>query len=127
MIVTRGISKIFNEGLAGKKVKALDDLSLEIQQGEVFGFLGPNGAGKSTTIKILVNLIRPDRGRAAVLEIAGKRGPDRECVEIQIGYLPENPYFLRPPLGGRAPVVRRPHGRPDDPRHKFRERSGPPA
>ena len=64
MIVINGISKIFKEGLAGKRVKALDDLSLDIRQGEVFGFLGPNGAGKSTTIKILMNLIFPDTGKA---------------------------------------------------------------
>ena len=89
MIVTRGISKIFNEGITGKKVKALDDLSLEIRQGEVFGFLGPNGAGKSTTIKILMNFIYSDTGTA---EIAGKPVRDPEARKF-VGYLPENPYF----------------------------------
>jgi ABC-2 type transport system ATP-binding protein len=89
MIVTRGISKIFNEGIAGKRVKALDDLNLEIKQGEVFGFLGPNGAGKSTTIKILMNFIYSNTGTA---EIAGKPVQDPGARKL-VGYLPENPYF----------------------------------
>jgi ABC-2 type transport system ATP-binding protein len=89
MITINGISKEFKEGIAGKRVRALDGLVLEIKQGEVFGFLGPNGAGKSTTIKILMNLIYSDTGKA---EIGGKdvRNPE---ARRQVGYLPENPYF----------------------------------
>jgi ABC-2 type transport system ATP-binding protein len=89
MITIQGISKEFKEGIAGKRVRALEDLNLEIRQGEVFGFLGPNGAGKSTTIKILMNLIYPDTGKA---EIGGHdvRKPDARKLA---GYLPENPYF----------------------------------
>ena len=89
MITIQGISKRFSEGIRGRKVMAIDDLSLEVRQGEVFGFLGPNGAGKSTTIKVLMNFIYPDRGSAA---IAG-----RDVAEHQgrkhVGYLPENPFF----------------------------------
>jgi ABC-2 type transport system ATP-binding protein len=89
MITIQGISKEFKEGIAAKRIKALENLDLEIQKGEVFGFLGPNGAGKSTTIKILMNLIYSDTGKA---EIGGVdvRKPEARVV---VGYLPENPYF----------------------------------
>src|SRR5574337_2099231 len=89
MITINGISKEFKEGITGKRVKAIEALDLEIKRGEVFGFLGPNGAGKSPTIKILMNLIYSDSGRA---EIAGKDVRDPETRKI-VGYLPENPYF----------------------------------
>ncbi len=89
MIKITGVSKEFCEGLWGSRVKALDNLDLEIRQGEVFGFLGPNGAGKSTTIKILMNLIYPDSGTA---EIGGKDVHDPKARSL-VGYLPENAYF----------------------------------
>jgi ABC-2 type transport system ATP-binding protein len=89
MITINGISKEFTEGIVGKRVRALDNLDLEIKQGEVFGFLGPNGAGKSTTIKILMNFIYSNTGMA---EIAGKPVQDPEARKF-VGYLPENPYF----------------------------------
>ena len=89
MISIQGISKEFREGITGKRVRALQNLDLEIPQGEVFGFLGPNGAGKSTTIKILLNLIYSDTGKA---EIRGKDVRNPESRKI-VGYLPENPYF----------------------------------
>lgn len=89
MITINGISKVFKEGITGKSVKALENLELEIKQGEVFGFLGPNGAGKSTAIKILMNLIFPSSGKA---EIRGKDVRDPDARRI-VGYLPENPYF----------------------------------
>ncbi|HTP05505.1 MAG TPA: ABC transporter ATP-binding protein [Nitrospirota bacterium] len=89
MIKIEEISKEFKEGIRSKKIKALDDLSLEVHKGEVFGFLGPNGAGKSTAIKILVNLIRPDKGKAFIMD----RDVNDTGVRKHIGYLPENPYF----------------------------------
>lgn len=89
MIKIEGISKEFKEGIRAKRVRALDDLTLEVQKGEVFGFLGPNGAGKSTAIKILLNLIRPDKGKASVMD----RDVNDTGVRKHIGYLPENPYF----------------------------------
>jgi ABC-2 type transport system ATP-binding protein len=89
MIKIEGISKEFKEGIRSKKIKALDDLTLEVHEGEVFGFLGPNGAGKSTAIKILVNLIRPDKGNASIMD----RDVNDPGVRKHIGYLPENPYF----------------------------------
>ncbi|MFZ3209071.1 MAG: ABC transporter ATP-binding protein [Geobacteraceae bacterium] len=89
MIVIENISKSFREGISGRHVQALQDLSLQIEKGEVFGFLGPNGAGKSTAIKVLINLIFPDSGRAF---IAGKDVGGKE-VRKMVGFLPENPYF----------------------------------
>ena len=69
--------------------RALDRLTLDIEQGEVFGFLGPNGAGKTTTLKLLMQLIFPTSGRA---EILGRPVGDL-ATRRRIGYLPENPYF----------------------------------
>lgn len=82
------ITKDYKTGFRKKKT-ALRDFSLDIHEGEVFGFLGPNGAGKSTAIKILLNLIFPTCGKA---EIMGKAVADRGVKKL-IGYLPENPYF----------------------------------
>jgi ABC-2 type transport system ATP-binding protein len=56
------VSKSYNNGA----IKAVDDLTLTVQSGEIFGFLGPNGAGKTTTIKMIVGLLRPDSGTIAV-------------------------------------------------------------
>jgi ABC-2 type transport system ATP-binding protein len=69
--------------------RALDALSLEIEQGEVFGFLGPNGAGKTTTLKLLMQLIFPTAGRAEILGQPVGHVPTRR----RIGFLPENPHF----------------------------------
>ncbi|HUN64206.1 MAG TPA: ABC transporter ATP-binding protein [Candidatus Sulfotelmatobacter sp.] len=72
-----------------KKKRSLEDLSMQVQRGEVFGFLGPNGAGKSTTIKLLMRLIFPTSGTARIL---GKPIED-VSMHQNIGYLPEQPYF----------------------------------
>ena len=71
--------------------QALDDLSLTINRGEVFGLLGPNGSGKSTTIKLLLGLIFPSRGSATVL---GRAAGDT-TVNEKIGFLPEESYLYR--------------------------------
>lgn len=72
-----------------RSVLALDELTLQIEEGEIFGFLGPNGAGKSTTIKTLVGLIMATVGTA---KIFGQPVTDAACRR-RIGYLPENPAF----------------------------------
>jgi ABC-2 type transport system ATP-binding protein len=69
--------------------RALHSLSLEVREGEIFGFLGPNGAGKTTTLKLLMQLVFPTAGTA---EILGRPVGDLS-VRRRIGYLPENPYF----------------------------------
>ena len=72
-----------------RKVRALDNLSLSIEEHQIFGFLGANGAGKTTTLKLLMRLIFPTSGSARIL------GRDIQDVPMhrRIGYLPENPYF----------------------------------
>jgi len=88
-ISLNNVSKTYNPGLFKKKVRAVTDLTLEIEKGEVYGLIGPNGAGKSTTIRALLGLIRPDKGQVLL------RGEPLQQGEFQreIGYLPENPYL----------------------------------
>src|SRR5690349_9369128 len=90
VIELTNLTKDYETGFLKKKhVRALDNLSLDVQRGEIFGFLGPNGAGKTTTLKLLMRLIYPTSGVARIL------GRSIEEVEThsRIGYLPENPYF----------------------------------
>ncbi|MDP1805366.1 MAG: ABC transporter ATP-binding protein [Acidimicrobiales bacterium] len=75
---TEGLTKHFGA------VRAVDDVDLVIERGEVFGYLGPNGAGKTTTVRLLLDFLRPTAGRATVL---GGSGGDPE-VRRRIGYLP---------------------------------------
>jgi ABC-2 type transport system ATP-binding protein len=94
-ISTAGLTKLFGRSRLPVRppghgpstiVRALDDLSIEVNEGEIFGFLGPNGAGKSTTIRLLLGFLHPTAGSGTVL------GHDivRDSVEIRrrIGYLP---------------------------------------
>ena len=78
-IETNALSKHYS------RVRALESLDLRVDEGEVFGFLGPNGAGKTTTIRLLLGLIRPSSGRAAVLGHDVGRGT---AWRHDIGYLP---------------------------------------
>src|SRR5918996_6036062 len=90
VIEINNLTKDYEVGFWRKrKVRALDDLSLTVNRGEIFGFLGANGAGKTTTLKLLMRLIYPTEGSARIL--------DHDIAEVSmhslIGYLPENPYF----------------------------------
>jgi len=89
LIKIDSVSKVFKREFSNKKIEALKSLTLDVSEGEVFGFLGPNGAGKSTTIKLMLNLIRPTSG---TLSIDGKNVSEKR-VRRMIGYLPENPFF----------------------------------
>jgi ABC-2 type transport system ATP-binding protein len=64
--------------------KAVDDLSLEVPKGSIYGFIGPNGSGKSTTLRMIMRMIMPDQGR---IEVLGSES--REAANDRIGYLPE--------------------------------------
>jgi ABC-2 type transport system ATP-binding protein len=90
VIEIRNLTKDYTTGFwRKKKVRALDDLTLDVRGGQIFGFLGGNGAGKTTTIKTLMRLQFPSAGSAAIL------GRDISDVQMhtRIGYCPENPYF----------------------------------
>ncbi len=76
---------------------ALDGLTLDVDEGEIFGFLGPNGAGKSTTIRLLLGIIRPTRGQAW---LSGIRASDVERAHRSVGYVPGD-VALWPQLTGR--------------------------
>jgi ABC-2 type transport system ATP-binding protein len=81
------IAKTYRQGLRGKGgVRALADLSLTVNQGEIFGLLGPNGAGKTTLIKILLSLVKPTAGDASLLDIP----LPNVGIRTRVGYLPEN-------------------------------------
>jgi len=89
-IRTDHLTKDFAVGFWRKRpYRALDDLSLDVSVGEVFGFLGPNGAGKTTTLKLLMQLIFPTAGRAEILA----RPVGDLAMKRRIGYLPESPSF----------------------------------
>ena len=89
-IETEALTKDYQVGFwRPRPYRALDALSIQVDQGEVFGFLGPNGAGKSTTLKLLMGLIFPTSGSARILGQPVTDLPTRR----RIGFLPENPYF----------------------------------
>ena len=91
VIETRGLTKRY-----GDAIVAVDDLALRVRRGEVYGFLGPNGAGKTTTLRMLLGLVRPTSGQAAVLGAA----PGSPEGLARIGSLVEAPAFY-PYLSGR--------------------------
>jgi ABC-2 type transport system ATP-binding protein len=89
-IETQNLTKEYPHGFLHLKRKtSLENLTMQVEDGEVFGFLGPNGAGKSTTIKLLMGIIFPTAGSAQIL---GKPVSD-VSMHRDIGYLPEQPYF----------------------------------
>src|SRR4029077_198372 len=90
-MVRRAMAEITNSVVIENLVKrfgsfvAVDQISLVVRKGEVFGFLGPNGAGKSTTIRMLCGLLKPTAGRAQVAGFDVARKP--EAVRQNIGYM----------------------------------------
>ena len=90
-IETFSLTKIFSDWWGRAKVYAVDDLNLQVKQNEVFGLLGPNGSGKTTTIKMLLGLLHPTRGKALIL---GGDGKDPK-INSRIGFLPEESYLYR--------------------------------
>jgi ABC-2 type transport system ATP-binding protein len=90
-IETFSLTKVFSDWWGRQKVCAVDNLDLKIQHNEVFGFLGPNGSGKTTTLKMLLGLLFPTRGRAVVL---GGDSTDPK-ISSRIGFMPEESYLYR--------------------------------
>ena len=86
-----GLTKVFPIPFHRQAVVAVRDLDLRVQAGEVYGLLGPNGSGKSTTLKIILGLVSPTRGKT---EIFG-RNSNHVATHEAIGFLPENPYFYK--------------------------------
>ena len=84
VIETRGLRKSFG------RVVALDDLTLVVPQGSIFGYLGPNGAGKTTTIRVVLGLLRPSGGEAYLL---GERVTPGSSVLSRVGAMVERPAF----------------------------------
>ena len=86
----RGLSKSYRTGhvIQGRR-PALHDLTLEVRRGEILGYVGPNGSGKTTTLKLLIGLLKADRGEAFVL---GEPAASR-AWRFRAGYLPEHPYL----------------------------------
>lgn len=85
MIEIKGVSKTYAKG----KKKAVDDISLDIRDGEIFGFLGPNGAGKTTTIKMMTGILLPDAGSIDINGINIVKNPVE--AKKNIGFVPDNP------------------------------------
>src|SRR5438876_1576585 len=90
-VAVHGLTKIFPVPFHRQSIVAVKDLNLRIDPGEVYGLLGPNGSGKSTTLKIILGLVSPTRGRTEIF------GGDSRLVESReaVGFLPENPYFQK--------------------------------
>jgi len=90
-IETFSLTKIFPDWWGRAKVIAVEDLDLKIRHNEIYGLLGPNGSGKTTTLKLLLSLLRPTKGKVVVL------GGDTSDPKItaQIGYLPEDSYLYK--------------------------------
>lgn len=93
MIVLKNVTKIY-----GKDFVAVDNLSLEIKDGEIFGFLGPNGAGKTTTLKLLSGILPLDSGEIFLNEFNIVKDPIE--AKKTLGFIPDTPNVL-PRLKGR--------------------------
>ena len=90
-ISIQNLTKVYPIPFRREKVTAVDNLSLTVEAGQVYGLLGPNGSGKSTTMKIVLGLVSPTSGRTEIF------GRDSTTVESRedVGFLPENPYFYK--------------------------------
>ncbi|MGA2173187.1 MAG: ATP-binding cassette domain-containing protein [Sedimentisphaerales bacterium] len=90
-VETFSLTKIFSDWWGRSRVIAVDDLNLKVRTNEVFGLLGPNGSGKTTTLKMLLGLLHPTKGRSLLLE--GDATDSK--INSRIGFLPEESYLYR--------------------------------
>lgn len=85
MINVSGVTKSY------QSFKAVDQLNLRVEAGQVFGFLGPNGAGKTTTIRMLTGILEPDEGQ---IELFGQQfSKNRKSILNRMGYIPDRPFL----------------------------------
>ena len=99
VISTRALVKQYG------RLRAVDGIDLEVQDGDVYGFLGANGSGKTTTVRMLLGLVLPTSGE---IELLGERMPRAgRRVLPRVGALIEGPAALRPPLRPGEPVAAR--------------------
>ncbi len=90
-VTVENLTKVFPIPFKRRQLVAVRDLSITVEQGQVYGLLGPNGSGKSTTLKAVLGLLTPTEGRTAIFGIDSSEVSSRDHV----GYLPENPYFYK--------------------------------
>jgi ABC-2 type transport system ATP-binding protein len=90
-ISIQNLTKIYPIPFKREKLTAVQDLSLTVEPGQVYGLLGPNGSGKSTTMKVVLGLVTPTSGKTEIF------GRDSTTVESRedVGFLPDNPYFYK--------------------------------
>ncbi len=86
-----GVTKVFPVPFQRRSVVAVRALNLEVSAGQIYGLLGPNGSGKSTTLKIILGLVSPTRGKTEIFGRDSNLVASREAV----GFLPESPYFYK--------------------------------
>src|SRR5512133_2772145 len=91
IVTVRGLTKVFKDFWGRSKARAVDSVDFDVRRGEVFGLLGPNGSGKSTTVKLLLGLLYPTKGRIEVFS----HSPRHVATKARIGYLPEESYLYR--------------------------------
>jgi len=87
----RNLVKEFKTSFRRKPLRAVDDVSIRIMPGEVYGLIGPNGSGKSTTMKALLGLVAPSSGQCSIYGRDSLKVDSRD----KVGFLPENPYFYK--------------------------------
>ena len=85
----RNLVKEFKTSFRRKPLRAVDNVSIRIMPGEVYGLIGPNGSGKSTTMKALLGLVAPSAGQCSIFGRDSMKVDSRD----EVGFLPENPYF----------------------------------
>jgi ABC-2 type transport system ATP-binding protein len=90
-VAVNGVTKVFPVPFQRRSIVAVRDLNLRVAPGQIYGLLGPNGSGKSTTLKIILGLVPPTQGSAAIFGRDSNLVASREAV----GFLPENPYFYK--------------------------------
>src|SRR5437867_8149438 len=91
IVSVRGLTKVFKDFWNRPKARAVDNVDFDVRRGEVFALLGPNGSGKSTTVKLILGLLYPSKGRIAVFG----HSPRHAATKSRICHLPEESYLYR--------------------------------